>query len=204
MRNKFTELIKRGVAAFEYTPIAPEIPEQDIICRTYNNIWSIPSDTHMHIDKTTGNRYITGHMVGIQDKWNKFICSSHWGGVNFKNTGYWSLCDFLQFNKLKGVYSLLNGDNVFLVISIDEKIQDLTAIPECPTCCTTTESKIPNNLAVLVTNGDIMKIKECYHNKQSLYDVCDALNENIYIKGDTWTVVDNHVMCPIGNKTFIL
>ena len=73
MRNKFTELIEQGVARFEYTPIAPEIPEQDPICRQYNNIWSIPSDTHMHLNHETGDRYITGHMVGIASKWDSFV-----------------------------------------------------------------------------------------------------------------------------------
>lgn len=203
MRNTFTELINQGVASFDYTSIAPQMPEQDLICRSYNNIWSIPSDTHMHLNKETGERYITGHMVGITDKWNRFIVSSNWGAVNFRTTGCWSLCDFLQANGLKGEYSVLNGDTVYKITPIDTVCNYETPCM-CPGTCCTSESRIPQPVAQLVTNGDVMKLKECYHGKYNLYDVCNALNENIYIKGDMWTVVDDKVMCPIGNKIYIL
>ena len=203
MRNTFTELINQGVASFEYTSIAPQMPEQDLICRSYNNIWSIPSDTHMHLNKETGERYITGHMVGITDKWNKFIVSSNWGAVNFRTTGCWSLCDFLQASGLKGEYSVLNGDTVYKITPIETVCNSETPCM-CPGTCCTSESRIPQPVAQLVTNGDVMKLKECYHGKYNLYDVCNALNENIYIKGDMWTVVDDKVMCPIGNKIYIL
>jgi hypothetical protein len=179
------------------------MPEQDLICRSYNNIWSIPSDTHMHLNKETGERYITGHMVGITDKWNRFVVSSNWGAVNFRTTGCWSLCDFLQANGLKGEYSVLNGDTVYKITSIDTVCNSETPCM-CPGTCCTSESRIPQPVAQLVTNGDVMKLKECYHDKYNLYDVCNALNENIYIKGDMWTVVDDKVMCPIGNKIYIL
>ena len=203
MRNTFTDLINSGIASFEYTPVASQVPEQDLICRTYNNIWSIPSDTHMHIDHTTGYRYITGHMVGITDKWNQFIVASNWGAINFRTTGYWSLCDFLQNNGLRGEYDILNGDCVYKIYNLTPEelpAQDMC----CPGTCCTSESRIPQPVTQLVTNGDVMKIKECYHGKSNLYEVCKALNESIYIKGDTWTVVDNKVMCPVGNKIYIL
>ena len=203
MRNTFTDLINQGVASFDYTPIAPQMPEQDLICRSYNNIWSIPSDTHMHLNQETGERYITGHMVGITEKWNRFIVSSNWGAVNFRTTGCWSLCDFLQANGLKGEYSTLNGDVVYKITPFEAVCNPETPCM-CPGTCCTTESRIPQPIAQLVVNGDVMKIKECYHGKSNLYEVCEALNQNIYIKGDAWTVVDDKVMCPIGNKIYIL
>ena len=202
MRNKFTELIEQGVASFGYTPIAPEMPEQDVVCRMYNNIWSIPSDTHMHFNEETGERYITGHMVGINSKWDSFVYAHNWGAVNFGTTGYWSLCDFLQKHGLEGRYSVLNGETVYLVTPIPADKEYST--PVCPTCCITSESKIPQPVAMLVTNGDIFKIKECYHGKSNLYEVASALNENIYVKGANWTVNGNNLVCPIGNKTYIL
>lgn len=203
MRDKFTELIEQGVAKFNYTPIAPEVPEQDIVCRMYNNIWSIPSDTHMHYNNETHERYITGHMVGIKDRWDSFVYAHNWGAVTFKTTGYWSLCDFLQKNGLCGQYSVLNGDTIYLVtpIPVDSEIGTPC---DCPTCCTTTESKIPMNLATIVKDGNVMKVKECYHGKNSLYDVAKSLNENIYIKGNEWTVNGDKLMCPIGNKIIVL
>lgn len=202
MRNKFTELIEQDVARFEYTRIAPEMPEQDPICRTYNNIWSIPSDTHMMLCPVTGNRYITGSMVA-KDKWESFVYAHNWGAVTFKTTGYWCLCDFLQKNGLCGRRSTINGDVVYEIIPCSGD--------DCPVChgyapatCTTTESRIPDNAAKLTVDGNLMKIRECYNGKSNLYEVCEALNESIYVHGNDWTVVGNNVMCPIGNKTYIL
>ena len=205
MRNKFTELIEQGVASFDYTPIAPTMPEQDMVCRLYNNIFSIPTDTHMHFNEETGERYITGHMVGIESKWSSFVYAHNWGAVTFKSTGYWCLCDFLQKNGLEGRYSVLNGETIYLVTPIpaDAEMNGVVC-PECPVVCTTTESKMPTPIATLCANGDFMKIKECYQGKKNLYDVAAALNENFYVKGNNWTVNGNNLVCPIGNKTYIL
>lgn len=203
MRNKFTELIEQGVAAFNYTPIAPEMPEQDPICRMYNNIWSIPSDTHMHLDRETGIRYITGHMVGIQEQWNKFVSACHWGAVCFKGSGFWSLSNFLACNGLYGKLSVLNGDAVYEISPCDTE-NTACPYPDCPTCCITSESQIPINSAVLTINGDRLKLVECFTGKSNIYDIAKAMNESIYVKGNDWTPVDNKLMCPIGNKTYIL
>lgn len=202
MRNKFTELIEQGIASFNYTPIAPEMPEQDIVCRMYNNIWSIPSDTHMHLDPNTGHRYITGHMIGITEKWNQFVCACNWGAINFRTTGYWSLCNFLQKNGLSGNLSVLNGDTVYLVTPIPT--DEMSDICNCPTCCVTTESQIPAQISTLTMDNNPLRIKECYKGKSNLYDVCEALNESIYVKGNNWTVNGDKVMCPIGNKVYVL
>lgn len=202
MRDKFSELIAQGVAKFDYKPIAPDTTEQDPVCRMYNNIWSIPSDTHMSLCPVTGNRYITGSMVA-KEKWNEFVYANFWGAVNFKPAGYWCLCDFLQKNGLCGRLSTLNGDVVYEIVPC--------AGDDCPVChgsapvtCTTTESRIPDNAAKLTVDGNLMKIRECYNGKSNLYEVCEALNESIYVLGKDWTVVGNNVMCPIGNKTYIL
>lgn len=203
MRDKFTELIEQGVAKFNYTNIAPPVPEQDIVCRMYNNIWSIPSDTHMSYNAETGERYITGHMVGIESRWSNFVYAHNWGAVNFKSTGYWSLCDFLQKNGLCGQYSTLNGETIYLVTPIPAPEVGCPCA-ECPSVCTTTESKMPQPIALLAVGGDFYKIKECYQGKNSLYEVAKALNENIYVKGENWTVNGNNLMCPIGNKIYVL
>lgn len=200
MRNKFTELIEQGVARFEYKPVAPEIPEQDYICRMYNNIFSIPTDTHMHLDNT-GIRYITGKLVGIKEKWESFKCTSQWMGVNFATTGYWSLCDFLQKHGLYGEYGNLNNETVYMVTPIAEEPGSPVC---CPTCCTTTESQIPNQISTLTVDNNSIRIKECYKGKSNLYEVCEAMNESLYVKGNNWTVNGDKIMCPIGNKIVIL
>lgn len=203
MRNKFTELIEQGVGRFDYTPIASELPEQDPVCRMYNNIWSIPSDTHMHYNQETGERYITGHMVGIEDKWSNFVCAGNWGAVSFRTTGYWSLCDFLQKQGLCGRRAELNGDVAYIVTPIPAG-EDACGCPDCPTVCVTTESKFPQPIAILVANGDVYKMVECFEGKNNIYDVCEALNKSYYVKGNEWTVNEGKLLCPIGNKVYVL
>ena len=87
MRDKFSELIDKGVASFNYVPLTGNVPEQDPVCRAYNNIFSIPTDTHMSCLED-GRRVITGHMIKTDD-WNKFINSTCWGAVCFISTGFW-------------------------------------------------------------------------------------------------------------------
>lgn len=205
MRDKFSELIAQGVARFDYKPIAPEIPEQDPVCRQYNNIFSIATDTHMHLDHETGMRYITGKLTSIKEKFDSFLYASQWMGVNFRHSGYWSACQFLQMNGLYGRYGSLNGDVVYEVLPIPTAA-DMQGVvcPGCPTTVCTTESQIPSPIGILAANGDFYKIMECYQGKNNLYEVCEAMNNNVYVKGENWTVVGDKLMCPIGNKTYIL
>lgn len=193
MRNKFTEWIEQGVAKFDYTPIAQDIPEQDIICRTYNNIFSIPTDTHMSC--VNGDRVITGHMVGTP-QWEKFICACNWGAINFKTSGYWCLCDFLDKMGLKGVMGVLNGDTVFRVIP---KLQE-TASLEMPGSYTTSESRIPQPITTITTNNRIETVKECYIAE----NVAEALNKSPYIIGENWIEYNGMIIGMIGNKTIYL
>ena len=120
MRDRFSELIEKGVAEFHYTPIAPSIPEQDPICRSYNNIFSIPSDTHMSCLED-GRRVITGHKIGIKKDWDLFVNSCFWGAVDFRTTGYYCVNDFLYKNGLEGHYDVINNDNVYIVEPVAEK-----------------------------------------------------------------------------------
>lgn len=203
MRDKFSELIEQGVAKFNYTNIAKPVPETDPISRMYNNIWSIPSDTHMYFNEKTGERYITGSMVGKSDKWSMFVYANSWGAMNFKTTGYWSLCDFLQKNGLCGNVSTLNGDTIYLVTPIPAPEVGCPC-PDCPGSCVTTESKMPMNIAMLTYDGNVLKVRECFKDKLDLYGVAQALNESIYVKGNDWTVNGDKLMCPIGNKVYVL
>ena len=205
MRDKFSELIAQGVARFDYKPIAPEIPEQDFVCRQYNNIFSIATDTHMHLDHETGMRYITGKLVSIKEKFDSFLYASQWMGVNFRQSGHWSACSFLQNYGLSGRYGALNGDIVYEVAPIPtDPMLGAPVVPDMPTTYTTSESRIPDSVARLTLDGNAMKIKECYNGKNNLYEVCNALNESIYVLGNEWTVNGDKLMCPFGNKVVIL
>ena len=113
MRNKFSEWVDAGIARFEYTPILPEVSQNDPICMQYNNIFSMALDTHMSLLED-GRRIITGHNVATQ-KWRYFVNCSQWGGMNFADAGYWSVNDFLSRFNLGGKESVINGDIVWLV-----------------------------------------------------------------------------------------
>ena len=174
MRNRFTELIEDGVASFSYTNIAPPIPEQDPICRQYNNIFSIASDTHM--SKVKDGYVITGHMIAKRD-WDRFLCSPAWGAVTFKTAGYECLCDFLSQHNLCGERSILNGDMVY-VLSPGVECDSY----ECPCCYHTCESSIPRPIRELTTTGDEDHIKECFRGS----DPAAVMNESSRVKGSQW------------------
>ena len=195
MRNKFTELIEQGVAKFEYTNITKEMPEQDPICRFYNNVFSIPTDTHMSCLDDGKTRVITGHMVATP-QWEKFICSCNWGAVNFRTTGVWCLCDFLCKHNLQGELCEMNGDVVYKVTKKPEEQLKI----ELPKSYTTTESKIPHPIQELITNKDINKIKECFQSN----NIVKSLNESLYIKGENWIEYNGEIIGLVENNIIII
>ena len=197
MRDKFSELIKQGVAEFKYTNISKNVPEQDPICRMYNNIFSIPSDTHMSC-LDDGRRVITGHMVNTE-KWSKFLMSCQWGSVNFITSGSWSVYDFLYRYGLEGRMGTLNGDVVYFVIPIpEEKIK-----AQIPNSVVTTESNIPASIVTLTTTGDMMHIKECF-DCDDKRETVRRLNESTRVKGNNWVPSENGIVGLVENKVIIL
>ena len=207
MRNKFTDLMAAGVASFNYTPITSDMPDTDPISRMYNNIFSIPTDTHMSVT-ADGERVITGHMINTRN-WENFCCSCCWGGVNFKTTGFWSLCDFLYKNGLKGSKIALNGDVVYLITPQEEV--DING-PKSPTiapsdnscsvpcCCCTNESQIPHPITELTKSGNKLHIAECFG-----YDIdttVKMMNESIWVKGSNWVPFENSIVGLVGEDVY--
>lgn len=196
MRNKFTELIEQGIARFDYTPIAPEIPEQDPICRMYNNIFSIPSDTHMACSEELDCRIITGHLIANKEKWGEFTCSSNWGAINFMSTGFWCLNDFLFKHGLDIEVTSLNGDIVALVKprSIDS---DKTMAPNQ---VVTNESNVPQPITVITNSGNMMHVAECFGGTKD--ETIKKLNESSFIKGSQWAPSENGIIGLVAGKVY--
>lgn len=197
MRDKFSELIKQGVAEFNYTPISKDIPEMDPICRMYNNIFAIPSDTHMNCLED-GRRVITGHMINT-DKWCMFVQSCCWGAVDFRTSGTWSVCDFLFRNGLEGKMGNLNGDVVYFVTPMSE--EDRKALMKNQVI--TTESNIPMPITVLTTTGDMMHIKECF-DCNDIKETVRRMNESTRVVGNNWVPTETGIAGLVGNKVYII
>lgn len=197
MRDKFSELIKQGVAEFKYTNISKDIPEQDPICRMYNNIFSIPSDTHMSCLED-GRRVITGHMINT-DNWSKFIMSCCWGAVNFITSGTWSVYDFLYRHNLEGRIGTLNGEVVYFVTPIPMEKHKAQMNAQV----VTNESNIPMPITSLTTTGDMMHIKECF-DCDDVKETVRRMNESTRVRGNNWVPSDNGIVGLIGNKVYII
>jgi hypothetical protein len=194
MRNKFTDLIQSGVASFNYVPLAGETPEQDPVCRAYNNIFSIPTDTHMScIDGDT--RVITGHMIATED-WGAFMNSCHWGAINFKTSGFWCLSDFLYLHNLEGQISTLNGDVVFLVTPRVKAEENIPA----PQSVVTMESQIPLPLTSITNSGNVHHVLECFG--YNIDEVVKKLNESTWIKGSNWVPTENGIVGMVGDTIY--
>ena len=113
MRNKFSEWVEQGIAKFDYIPILPESSETDIICKTYNNVFAMALDTHMSMLED-GRRIITGHNVATKN-WEYFINCCRWGGMDFTDSGLYTVNCYLRDQGLEGRREMINGDIVWLV-----------------------------------------------------------------------------------------
>ena len=200
MRNKFTDLMNNPEFQFNYTPIIPSIPEQDLVCREYNNIFSIPSDTHMSVLRDN-TRVITGHMINTPN-WEKFICSPFWGAVKFSTSGYNSLAHFLNTHNLCGHMDILNGDVVY-VLNDCEDCEDCECC-NCPCTYCTTESQIPQPIRQLTVDNNDFHINECFKNSENKNEVAQKMNESPYIKGSSWVSYNNKIYGHFNNTTIIL
>ena len=169
----------------------------DPICRQYNNIFSIATDTHMSIAED-GSRIITGSAVKKEDWESKYLYAPNVGGYVFPKN-YWTISHFLSKYGLCGVKETFNGDVVY-------KINDCPAPAEacdCPTCCYTPESNIPEKLSIITTMGDAAFVKECYSKAKSKADIVENLNNSAFIKGD-WVLYNDKIVGYVNNKVYIL
>ena len=197
MRDKFSELIEKGVASFEYTPICDEVPTPCPLCREYNNIWGLISDTHMAV-AGDGNTYITGRLVSNTNEWSTFKFAGYWGNVSFKETGYWCLNDFLYKHGVEVEVVNLNGDVALKIVDRSTPEEDAC----CPTCCVAMESGINKPLATLTIDRNEDTLKECFNG--NIYNVVENLNSNCMIKGTNWIVVGKNIYGKVDDKIIML
>lgn len=207
--DKFSELIAKGVAKFEYQPIAQDVPGQCPVCRAYNNLFGAATDTHMSC-LDDGTKVITGHIIADKSKFNSFIWRSQYNGVNFSQAGYYSFGDFLSRHELCGRYELLNGDEVYVLNHIDREQQnDPCCLGDANKCCmatVTAEGQIPVNIRFISRRANIEDVLDCL--AENNYDTAKKLNENRNIIGCNWQVVNlSEGQCIVGyynNKNYKL
>lgn len=188
--NRFKELIDAGIAAptYSYDDMC-----DDMLSREYNNIFSIPSDTHMTKLCNKDEWIITGKMISTP-QWKKFICQPNWGAVEFWTTGYTCLCDFLYRNGLQAKEVIRNGEKIYSITpkSYDEVTGDM------PTSYTTTESQIPRPIAELTYDRQSIHIQECFESS----NIVKSMNESKWIKGNNWCTDGEELYGLIGGTMY--
>lgn len=191
MRNKFSELVSQGVASFKPTPLAGAVPQNCPICRTYNNIWGIATNTHAsNID---GRPVITGTRVGWDDDWTLLCYTPYIGGYNFKTAGYYSLSEFLYQVELRPNVCTINGQRAIELLPREEE------------CCsdmkcnsyTTSESNIPHPIK------DLGNIQECLMSS-SLREAARKMNVMPSVVGEHWHVYEDTIVGLVNGKSVIL
>lgn len=201
--DKFSELISKGVASFEYTPVAASIPLACPLCRTYNNLYGVATDTHM-APLEDGVWVITGHAIANKNNFDRFIWSPVWAGVDFRHSKYGSFCNFMQQAGLTGRYDVLNGDVVYILTNKIPEVADGEDIP-VPGSYTTESNRIPQSVRFLSTTGHMEDIVECYHGTPN--EIAKRLNESRYVIGSHWTPVytsEGVKMANLGQHTTYL
>lgn len=191
MRNKFSELVAAGVAEFKYKPTTPGTPDTCPICRMYNNIWGIITDTHASI--VDGRPVITGTLVGDPKKWSQLQWASNWGGVTFEGSGWCSLSEFFRANMVQPNGIHINGQVAIELIPCE----DCTCADCACVAYHTSESLLPQPIKVL---GDIY---ECL-NRGSLDEIAKAMNHSNKVVGEHWHVAEGTIAGRVGQQMIIL
>lgn len=200
--DKFSELIKQGVAKFEYKPITGNITDtypQDLesqMIRDYNNLYSIATNTHM--GRTGDNRIvITGTLIKDPKCFDRFLCSTYYKNLTFDKH---PVCFFKNYGFV-GHYEILNNDSVYVLEPIEEH-PELAKYELCQdNCVCPCEGGIPKNVRFISTSGNFEDVKECVTE-----DTAKSLNESKYIIGDNWMVVglsDGYHLMEVNQKIII-
>lgn len=139
MINRFKEMIENGIAP---SPVRSNVApndglngQDDRLCRTYNNIWSVLTDTHMAKPEGApeGVEYvITGTFVartkaGYREM-DRFLTATNWGGASLPN----SFSSILYNNGYEWKYGMLNNDEVVFIVK--RPVADMPD-PACDPCC---------------------------------------------------------------------
>lgn len=166
MRDKFSELIAKGVAVFNPKPVAGSTPELDPMCKTYNAVWGLLSDTHM--SKIEDGYIITGTFTQ-SPVWDNFKYSTFWGSTNIKlASGYSSLDAMVAKNSFTMVPDLYNGDRVMRLkpVEVPPNAENgcgcCGCCTDCPVCCSVGESKIPHPLSDVFSHDQIVEFKTAW------------------------------------------
>jgi len=154
MRDRFSEMISKGVAAFQEKPVGSPVPSLDPMVKAYNNLWGLLTDTHM--SAVEDGYIITGTFVKSR-YWEGFKYCSYYGNTNIKlGSGYNTLENMVWTNGYEMKPDIYNGD---YVIKLTKRPEPAAApgTPEggycdcavpcatcCPCVCSFGESQIPH------------------------------------------------------------
>ena len=189
MRDKFSELIKAGVASFQERPVGSPIPTLDPIIRCYNSCWGALTDTHM--SRVEDGYIITGTFVK-GPHWDRFKYASFWGSTNIKlGSGFCSLENMVSSYGYQMRPDTYNSDYVIKLTPRPAESSEVpgegcdccvAACPTCPAVISLGESKIPHPFKDFFTgeqekaireewekgNGDAMKVVENLNSNKSI------------------------------------
>lgn len=163
-----------------YFPPQPHNTSNDYICREYNNLWGILSDTHMI--KHGEDYIITGSMTGT-NKFESFITMGQIENMPVQYAG--GLGQKVPFYKYmwqmgyQGEHTQFNGDTAFRFT----KRPEYQPIPQGTSITyTTSDSFIPKPIKQLGENA-IEKLHR--------YENVEQMNEDFTFKGNSWMVYEN-------------
>lgn len=173
-----------------YFPPQPHNTSNDYICREYNNLWGILSDTHMI--KHGEDYVITGSMIGT-DKFEPFITIGrienmpvqYSGGMGRKVPFY----EYMWEMGYQGGHFQFNGDSAFRFVKRPEP--EITPLPQGTSMTyTTSDSLIPK---------PIKQLGEHMVEKLQRYENIEQMNEDYTIKGNNWMVFENTLIVNDGS-----
>ena len=206
MRDRFSEMIKKGIASFSEKPVGSPVPTLDPIVKAYNNLWGLLTDTHM--SAVEDGYIITGTFVK-GPYWESFKYCSYYGNTNIKlGSGYCNLESMIYSNGYEMKPDVYNGDYVIHItkrLELEPTTGDngdecCGSIPCCQCCnpCVTSlgESQIPHPFKEFFTRQESDAIIEAWKGGDcNAMKVLENLKDSVMIDGSRFRIsADNQYM----------
>ena len=233
MINRFKEMLDAGIASFDYTPLVKTVPEDDPLCRMYNNIFSLATDTRMSVIPcdcgaeccNCPRRYAVTGSALMTDKWEKRTMLQ-WGNgvaIDYRPSGFWSISDFFWQNGLEGHREKINGDWAWVLQRNDnpEAAGEPSTPPvakdpvrkafsmltnKMPERCPNHMHTASSDIPMPVTGVALKEdLDDIWAASENASQAADAMNKSRRVKGDHWAAIgESAVAGLIGNTVYII
>lgn len=175
----FHDLVRAGIARFDYKNLHPASTTKNDFVRLYNNVWGILNDTHMTVVDDGAKYVITGSAIRLQDKFNTSLWSCRM--VDGHQRSFSSIMDNAGYS---GRFAIVNGDETYIFTRVTGGVPGCgcdCCAAQCLNCAC--EGNKPQMLGAIISEDEFLSV---FNGTNTNEAVVELLNKSRHAAGKNW------------------